>query len=273
MKINKLKFSGCLMALAMLLGSTFAGYAQDAAKPAPKKLLLVTLTKGWGHSSIPTGIKVTQQLAEKSGAFTLDYVATDGQMAEKMTAAALKNYDGVFFLSTTGELPIPDKAAFLDWIKSGHAFIGAHSATDTFHGPGPGVDPYIEMIGGEFLTHTETRVTCMIDDPSHPATQGLGKAWPLTDEIYFFKNFSREKVHMLLSLDKAPGGGQPGYFPIAWCKKYGQGNVFYTALGHEEAIWENPEFQKHLLGGIKWSLGLEKGDATPQASASAEKKP
>jgi len=23
-------------------------------------------------------------------------------------------------------------------------------------------------------------------------------------------------------------------------------------------------YQKHILGGIKWALGLEKGDATPQ---------
>src|SRR5258706_10840100 len=110
MKTNKMRFSGCLMALAVLLGSTFASFAQDAAKPAaqkdpatpaPKKLLLVTLTKGYGHASIPTGIKVTRELAEKSGAFTVDTVATDGEMAAKMTPAALKNYDGVFFLSTT----------------------------------------------------------------------------------------------------------------------------------------------------------------------------
>lgn len=259
------------MALAVLMGSALIGQAQDAAKPAPKKLLLVTLTKGWGHSSIPTGIKVTKELAEKSGAFTVDTVATDGEMATKMTAEALKNYDGVFFLSTTGELPLPDKAAFLDWIKSGKAFIGAHSATDTFHGPGPGVDPFIDMIGGEFLTHTETKVECINEDPTHPATQGLGKTWVLTDEIYILKNFNRDRVHMLLSLDKAPGGGQPGYYPISWCKKYGQGNVFYTALGHENAMWEDPVFQKHLLGGIKWSLGLEKGDATPQMKAAAIK--
>ena len=88
----------------------------------------------------------------------------------------------------------------------------------------------------------------------------------MTDEIYFQKNFSRDRVHMLLSLDRTPGGSQPGYFPIAWYKKYGEGNVFYTALGHTDEMWMDPKFQQHLLGGIRWALGLEKGDAMPQAA-------
>jgi hypothetical protein len=55
--------------------------------------------------------------------------------------------------------------------------------------------------------------------------------------------------------------------------------VFYTSLGHREDMWDadTPEnfkrenskeisaaYQKHILGGIQWALGLEKGDAKPQ---------
>ena len=263
MKNNAKNFLVWISSLALLLCGASGGRAQDAA---PKRLLVVTVAKTYGHPSIPTGLKVTAELAKKTGQFTLDYVGTDQEMAEKMTPEALKKYDGVFFLSTTGELPMPDKAAFLNWIKSGKGFIGAHAATDTFHGNGNGVDPYIDMIGGEFVTHTETTVECIVEDPTHPATRDLGKTWRVMDEIYFMKNFSRDKVHMLLSLDKQPGSNQPGYFPIAWCKKYGEGRVFYTALGHEDAMWLNPKFQQHLLGGIQWALGLEKGDATPQSA-------
>lgn len=236
------------------------------ADSSSKRLLVVTVTKEFRHSSIPTAEKVLGELAQKSGAFTVDYVRTDEEMAAKMTAAALKNYDGVVFANTTGVLPLPDKGAFLDWIKSGKAFIGMHSATDTLHG-GEGVDPYIEMIGGQFNGHTVAPVACINQDTNHPATRALGQTYALTDEIYMMKNFSRDNVHGLLMLDKAPGSNQPGYYPIAWCKKYGQGRVFYTALGHFENVWESPAFQEHILGGIKWALGLEKGDATPQKTA------
>lgn len=255
-----------LFALAPTLCFVPGGQAQTQTNAAVKKLLVVTITKGYRHASIPTGEKVVAELAQKDGSFTVDYVRTDDEMKSKMTAEALKNYDGVFFLSTTGTLPLPDKAAFLDWIKSGKAFIGAHSATDTFHDRN-GVDPYIDMIGGEFTSHIEAPVVCNVEDTNHPSTKLLPKTWPLTDEIYFHKNFSKDKVHVLVSLDKMPGNGQPRYVPISWCKKYGEGNVFFSALGHENKVWESQEFKNHLLGGIRWAFGLDKGDATPTGEA------
>jgi type 1 glutamine amidotransferase len=34
--------------------------------------------------------------------------------------------------------------------------------------------------------------------------------------------------------------------------------VFYTALGHREDIWStDPLFKAHVVGGIRWALGLE----------------
>ncbi|HTG43874.1 MAG TPA: family 16 glycoside hydrolase, partial [Verrucomicrobiae bacterium] len=38
-------------------------------------------------------------------------------------------------------------------------------------------------------------------------------------------------------------------------------------LGHREDVWLSEAYQKHILGGIKWALGLEKGEATPQKTA------
>ena len=178
----------------------------------------------------------------------------------------LKNYDGVIFDSTTGDLPLPDKAAFLKWIADGHAFIGVHSATDTFHD----YPAFIEMIGGEFKIHgAQVAVECLNDDPSNPATRSLPAKWVVFDEIYQFKNFDREKVHTLLSLDKHPNDKTPGFYPLAWCRQYGQGRVFYTALGHREDVWDpevsnrknSPEiakqYQHHVLGGLRWALGLQ----------------
>src|SRR3989441_11246394 len=49
---------------------------------------------------------------------------------------------------------------------------------------------------------------------------------------------SRDKVHGLLALDKHPNDKTPGDYPIAWCKEYGKGRVFYTSLGHREDVWD-----------------------------------
>jgi type 1 glutamine amidotransferase len=281
-----------------------------SAADAPKKLLVVTTTTGFRHSSIPTLEKVITQLSKESGAFTVELVeqppghaptgfpakvksdTSDAEKAtfkaseaawnaklkaalQKLSPESLKNYDGVVFASTTGDLPIPDPKGFLDWIKAGHAFIGIHAAGDTFHGwPG-----FIEMIGGEFAHHgQQVGVECLNEDPKHPANVALGKTWTISqEEIYQFKNYDPAKVHDLLILDKHPENGSSGHFPVSWCKSFGSGKVFYTSLGHrEDVIDSDPEikdrknsaeiskaYQAHVLGGIEWALGLKAGDSTP----------
>jgi uncharacterized protein len=268
-----------------------------SAYAEPKKLLVVTTTTGFRHSSIPTLEKILTQLGQDSGVFTVDFVrqppgkpanpkkdATPEEKTAYQTAEAkweetlkvslqklspenLKNYDGVVFASTTGDLPLPDKQGFLDWIRAGHAFIGIHAASDTFHG----FPEFIAMLGGEFQHHgPQVSVDCLNQDSANPATASLGKVWTLQqEEIYQFKNYDAAKVHDLLIMDKHPEHkDQSGHFPVSWCKNYGDGKVFYTSLGHREDIIDadpnlkdrknSPEiskaYQQHVLGGIKWAL-------------------
>jgi uncharacterized protein len=279
------------------MGCTFGLTAP--AQAAPKKVLVVTVTLGFRHSSIPTAEKVLAKLAEDTSAFTVDYArvepndpqykgdngkpdpakvnaAIKAVLDERMSAEALKNYDAVIFANTTGDLPLPDKQAFLDWVKSGKGFVGMHSAADTFHG----FNGYLDMVGAEFKTHgAQVEVDALNQDQGCPICKHLPADWKVFDEIYQFKNFDRTKVHGLLTLDKHPNDKTPGDYPIAWCKDYGQGRVFYTSLGHREDVWDptwpdrkNPKevaeaYQKHILGGIKWALGLEQMNAKPQKSA------
>jgi type 1 glutamine amidotransferase len=84
-------------------------------------------------------------------------------------------------------------------------------------------------------------------------------------------------VHGLLTLEAHPNDKTPGDYPIAWKKEFGQGRVFYTSLGHREDVWDddpgmkgrkNPpetakEYQQHILGGIKWAMGMENCPAAP----------
>jgi len=47
-------------------------------------------------------------------------------------------------------------------------------------------------------------------------------------------------------------------YAIAWTNQYGQGRVFYTALGHREEVWNDPRFQQHVIGGLRYLFGLDK---------------
>jgi len=57
----------------LTLLAVLAGVTAQAAD-APKKLLVVTVTTGFRHSSIETAEKVLAELGKSSGLFTVDYV-------------------------------------------------------------------------------------------------------------------------------------------------------------------------------------------------------
>lgn len=295
-----MKKSAWFSILALVIGGLLA--TSHTVQAAPKKVLVVSTTTGFRHSSIETGEAVIEKLAKDTGEFAVEFArvnpnadefkGTNGRpdtvklnaaitkvLAEKMSPAALTNYDGIIFCNTTGDLPLPDREAFVNWVKSGKGFIGMHAAGDTFHG----FPAYIEMIGGEFRTHgPQVSVDAINQDSQCEACRHLPANWQVYDEIYQFKNFDRAKVHGLLTLDKHPNNKTPGDYPVAWIKEYGQGRVFYTSLGHREDVWDpdwkdrngsrmNPPevgkaYQQHILGGIRWALGLVPGDARPQTA-------
>lgn len=263
-----------------LLTAALVAAGVVTAEAAPKKVLVVTATAGFRHSSIATAENVIATLGETSGAYTVVDVVRGGpdgkdsaEVAAKMTMAKLNEVDAVIFANTTGDLAIPDKDGFIKWVEAGHALIGMHSCSDTFHG----YRPFIDLVGGEFLTHgAQVQVDAYNQDPTHPATRHLGPIYTVFDEIYEFKSFERAKVHGLLTLDKSPQTLAPGDFPVAWSKDVGRGKMFYTSLGHREDVWTSTLYQQHILGGIQWALGLEKGSGKPTDTANtlsaAEKK-
>jgi uncharacterized protein len=223
------------------------------------RLLVVTHTAGFRHDSIPTAESVLRDIGTQSGLYQAEFVRTADDVRQRLTTAGLANVDAVFFANTTGNLGIPDMPAFLAWVSSGHAVLGAHSATDTYHD-----DPsFLDMLGGEFAGHgAVVQGTLRVDDPSHPAVAHLvDPPFAIADEWYRFTRFSRNDVRVVLSMERNPNDsfGTPGALenlPLAWHKSHGGGRVFYTALGHESAVWQNERFRRHLEGAIRWALGL-----------------
>jgi type 1 glutamine amidotransferase len=225
------------------------------AGPA-SNVLVVTYTTGFRHSSIPTAEMTIESLGRASGLFTVTFCRTGDDVRRQLSPAALTSFDAVVFANTTGNLGIPDLRAFLDWIAAGHGFAGMHSASDTYHDE----PSYLEVLGNEFLTHgDQATVDAFVENADHPAVSSLGSRLRIFDEIYKFTRSNRASVTMLLSLDRQPADGLPeagqsADLPLAWAKSHGQGRVFYTALGHREDVWENPLYQQHVLGGIRWIL-------------------
>lgn len=236
---------------ALAGADTLAG----ATNPADgERLLVFTRTTGFRHDSIPDAIAAVRRVAAETG-LAVDATEDPGVFDD----ARLAPYRAVVFLLTTGDvLDEDEQQAFERWLAGGRGFAGVHSATDTeydwpFYG---------ELVGSWFAGHPAIQpATIRVADRAHPSTAPLPEVWTRTDEWYDFRVNPRLRVHVLATIDESTysGGSMGADHPIAWCRDYAGGRIFYTAGGHTRESYGEPLFVAHLAGGIRWAAGLEAG--------------
>jgi uncharacterized protein len=241
--------------IALTGGAALAWPLAAHAERRRDRILYVTHSAGYRHEVIPFSQAILKQLGKSSGIF--DVTATED--FSEFTAGRLRRYAAVMFF-TTGELPMSNtqKSALLGFVRSGRGFLGVHSATDTFY-----MWPdYRRLIGGTFDQHPwHQTVRVQVADPSNPLVSFLGTSLQIEDEIYQISDFDERGSHVLLRLDEASVDlakenvhRRPYGWPLAWTRAYGQGRVFYTALGHEDAVWRDPRYQRLLLNATLWAI-------------------
>jgi uncharacterized protein (TIGR03437 family) len=237
-----------------------------AALAQPKKVLYITHSAGFRHDCLPLSQQVLRDIAARAGG--LDLTATEDLSALN----DLRDYSAVAFF-TSGELSLSaeQKEGLLAFIRNGGGFLGFHSATDTLYT----WPEYGDLIGARFDGHPWVQsVRIDIEDPTHPATRHLTPSFTITDEIYQFREFSRDKVRVLMTLDTgsvdphAAGVNRTDNdFALAWVRPYGNGRMFYTALGHFEDTWRDPRFQQMVEQSLLWVTEQIGGEPEPQPIA------
>jgi type 1 glutamine amidotransferase len=282
-----------LCAVAAVLGGSRLG----GQMPAKKRLLFLTHAALYKHPSLaPAEIAVTEY--GKTGGFEVttregykqDPAALDMSF---FTPEYLAQFDGLM-LMTNGNLPLTlaQKQSIVDYVRNGKALIGVHCASLTLYD----YPEFGEVLGGYYRRSiVPTNMVgkklgvLKVEDTSHPATKMLGGSWTVAEEFYQFGTavwdasrpteqisqvgrlhipmaFSRDRVHVLLSLDTdktdisdlGPEVVKGGDYPQAWSRTFGKGRSFYTSLGHREDIWSSDDqFRAHVTGGIRWALGIE----------------
>ncbi|GMA33217.1 ThuA domain-containing protein [Litorihabitans aurantiacus] len=267
-------------AATVALPLSFAAMASASAVPQPPdpeppvveeedfSVLVFSKTAGFRHSSIPAGIAAIEQLGEENN-FAVD--ATEDAAA--FTEENLAGYDAVVWLSTTGDVLNADQqAAFESYIQGGGGYAGVHAASDTeYDWPW-----YGELVGAYFAGHPQNQdATIKVEDHAHDSTAHLPDEWERYDEWYNFRSNPRDTVHVLASLDETTyqaGASAMGIdHPIAWCQAFDGGRSWYTGGGHTEESFSEPDFVRHLLGGIQTAAGAVESDCTATQSSSYER--
>jgi len=274
MTINKVTMSRLIRIVALLTAGVCCNLcgAQTAAAPAKKHLLVVGEEKGYRHEAVSHAMATIERLGKETGLWeTTLRTDTEALTKKKLeyNAKNLNDFDAVLFY-TGGDLEMDaqQKADFISFIHDeGKGFIGVHSASITF----TGWPEYGDMIGGYYDEHPWLTFDApiIVEDPTFPGMQQWPRSFVLRDEIYQMRNYSRDKVRVLMRLDVSKLDMKnkhvhrtDGDFAVTWAKMYGKGRVYYTTLGHVEENWDKPEFQQMMTEAIKWAMGLENADVT-----------
>jgi uncharacterized protein len=244
--------------------------------PAPiKHVLVLGMTRGWHHGSTSNGLVMFSNLGKESGAWTTE-IRTDMEWVTKKNnfsgdSHSLPFFDAIVLVNCTGDWKLDDeqKAALLSFVHDdGKGLVVVHASLDAnYNWP-----EYGEMIGGWFQAHPwgTFDAPVIVEDQTFPATQHMPKYLRLYDEMYSPKQWSRDKVNVLLRMDETKlDYVNPQYGvkstredkdqALAWSKMYGKGRVFYSSLGHTNEAWEDPLVRKHYLEAVKWVLGRTEG--------------
>jgi type 1 glutamine amidotransferase/sugar phosphate isomerase/epimerase len=255
---------------------------QAQVKPKKARRLLVmdlALNGSFYHGSAPLGNLSLELMAEYTGAFTPVF----SNDLDNLKFPKIKQYDGVFLNQVAGDI-FADRDAIdglTRYVREGGGVAGLHAATWA----SPTVAAYGEMMGATSGAHKYNgeQGALRVDDPDGPIARQFGtKSFEFFDEFYHYipsGPYSREKVHVLLSMDpkrKDLAGNQYTNRPdndygIVWIKSYEKGRVFNVGLGHRPEFYETLKMQEMILAGIQFILGDLPADTTPGAKAAGKK--
>lgn len=202
-----------------------------------------------------------QEYLAETGEFAVDYVAED---YDALLPEHLAEYALIVVYHTGGKLAVEHKRGLVEWVGAGNGFVGVHSAADSWKN----APEYIAMLGGVFKGHPPTRDYIVnVTDYEHPITAGISgyevKDWekwpvlefPVCDEQYLTDYDPRVTVLAAASYSGIwPYDLSHGVqWPVAWVKAWGEGRVFYLALGHNIDACRNPFFKTMFTRGAMWA--------------------
>lgn len=262
-------------------------------RPGRKNVLAWAPVKnGFQHNSISHAISLMERLGYVSELYDTD-IHTDsqpitlhglvGSYGQGIMGRDLNNYDAIFCIGVREVyLTEQQRDDLLEFVRNGGGFVAVHAASTMFlpwpaygkrhdeaAGCGRTFKPwraFNEMLGAEFVEHPYGVIEApvIVDDPRFPATRFLPAKFNLRDEMYEFRDFSRDAMDVVLRLDtsalkhdRRAGSDRTADWPLAWAKTYGKGRVFYCALGHSRETWDVPDIQRIHFEALRWALRLE----------------
>ncbi len=207
------------------------------------KSLKVLLLTGGGYHDFEKCGAILEGFLNHVGGFQV----THTQDREAINKDNLAKFDALLIYTQGDGLTKKQVQELEDWVRGGGAMVGIHSASDSFKNH----PSYLTLIGSEFIGHGpvhtfEVKATGV----DHYITRRMNP-FRIEDELYLLGGDSSRWT----TLATSQWQNQPQ--PMIYVREEGKGKIVYLALGHGEAAFNHPEFQKAVVRSLRWSNGVK----------------
>jgi type 1 glutamine amidotransferase len=183
----------------------------------------------------------------------------DVQLADTLDvyldAERLTTLDLIVPVWTMGTITKEQEQGLLDAVMKGLNIAGWHGGmADSFRNN----PDYQFMVGGQWVAHPGNVIdyTVAIVRPDDPITAGLND-FPMHSEQYYLHVDPSNEVLATTTFggDYAPWIAGT-VMPVVWKRRWGEGRVFYSSLGHKAHDFDVPEARTIVERGMLWSAGV-----------------
>ena len=137
-------------------------------------------------------------------------------------------------------------------VREGSGLAGFHGAMcDSFRNE----PEYQFMTGGQWVAHPGNIIDYRVEvtKPDDPVMQGIEDFNYRSEQYYMHVDPSNEVLATTTFSGEHFASIEGVVMPVVWKRRYGQGRVFYSSLGHTADEFTVPEMRRIMERGLLWA--------------------
>ena len=169
-----------------------------------------------------------------------------------MDAEKLKGLNLIVPNWTMGQLTGDQEKNLVAAIFSGVGLGGCHGGMgDAFRGQ----TAYQFVVGGQWVAHPDniTDYVVNIVKKTDPLMTGISDFSVHSEQYFMHVDPSNEVLATTTFQTKSAPWVNGTVMPAVWKRKYGEGRVFYSSIGHQATDFDIPEVKEITKRGLLWA--------------------
>jgi type 1 glutamine amidotransferase len=184
-------------------------------------------------------------------------------------AALLRSCRVIVPCWTMGAMTPEQEQGLLGAVRAGAGLAGWHGGMgDAFRSS----SAYQFAVGGQFVAHPGNFVDYRVNisDREHSITAGMGE-FDVYSEQYYMHVDPANRVLATTTFTGEHAPEQPwiagAIMPVVWTRRYGEGRVAYSALGHSALDLAREPARTLAARCVLWAAGMLDGAGGPSSAA------